>query len=66
MGNPFSRPKINVIIPPTPSRTQLASEDLARKQQEAEALRASMYERQRVLATRGRTSLTNPGLAIPE
>lgn len=65
MGSLFS-PKINVSTPKPPDPKQLASEDLARKQQEAEALRASMYERQRVLATRGRTSLTNPGLAIPE
>lgn len=65
MGSLFS-PKINVSTPAPPDPKKLASEDLARKQQEAEALRASMYERQRVLATRGRTSLTNPGLAIPE
>lgn len=65
MGDLFS-PDIKINAPKPPDPKQLAAEDLARKQREADALRASMYERQRVLATRGRTSLTNPGLAIPE
>jgi hypothetical protein len=53
-------------VPPPPKREELAAEDYAKKAAELRSLRESAVSRNQMLAERGRQSLTNPGLGIPE
>jgi hypothetical protein len=53
-------------MPKTPTREEIAAEDYAKRAAELRALREEALNRNRTLSERGRQSLTNPGLGIPE
>jgi hypothetical protein len=53
-------------LPPAPKREDLAAEDYAKRAAELRALRDASMARNEQLTQRGRQSLTNPGLGIPE
>lgn len=52
--------------PPAPKPSELAAEDYAKKAAELRSLREATLARNKAAAERGRQSLTNPGLGIPE
>ena len=60
----FSKPKAP-SAPPVPTRSELEVNRLTRRDAEVNALRSMALERRANWATRGRTSLVNPGLGVP-
>lgn len=63
--NLFSAPKAP-RTPPTPSRTELQVDKMKRDTSLNFAIRDQILERRTLQALRGRTSMVNPGLGIPE
>jgi hypothetical protein len=63
MGASSKAPEIPPA-PKPPSRAELAAEDYAKKASETRSLRD--YAMSRAVENKGKQSLTNPGLGIPE